>query len=147
MFSSDEIGRLVVSGYVWPLGSPADEAGAQVDVTLHNLLSLARNLMAAGFTPIVETIFDTASRFEQFRHELGERLLLVVLDVDENTCRRRDAGRPVEERFSFDDYSGLHARMLAAFGAQGWWLDTSKLTVEETVELVLAKASDLAKAP
>lgn len=146
LFSSDEISRLIVSGYVWPLGTPADEASAQVDLTLSNLLSLASNFMAAGFTPIVETIFDTARRFEQFRRELGARLVLVVLDVDEHTCRRRDAGRPVEERFSFDDYSGLRARMHAAFGAHGWWFDTSELTVEETVELIVAGAADRAKA-
>lgn len=145
MISSDEISRLIVSGYVWPLGTPADVASAQVDLTLRNLLSLASNRMAAGFRPIVETIFETARRFEQFRQELGERLVLVVLDVDEHACRRRDAGRAVEERFSFDDYSGLRARMHAAFGAQGWWLDTSELTVAETVALIVARATDHAR--
>ena len=143
--SSDLLSRLVVRGYVWPLGSPRDEAEAQVDLTLRNLTSLAVNFMAAGFTPIVETIFDTRDRFEMVRQAVGGRLLLIVLDVDEVTCRQRNASRPVEERFSFDDHRGLRARMQAAFGDQAWWLGTANLSVEESVELILAGAAERAR--
>lgn len=43
------VSRLVASGYVWPLGEPADEAARQVRLLNTNLCSLARtSLMPAS---------------------------------------------------------------------------------------------------
>ena len=140
VFSGDDLNRMIVSGWVFALAEPRDEAERQVDLTLANLVALARNFMAAGFTPVIETIFATRGRFDALRDAFGDRLLLVVLDVDDATCRARNRGRPEREQFVFDGHAELRRTMQAAFGDRGWWLDTSGQSVQESTELILTQA-------
>ena len=86
LVEGDAVARLVVGGYVWPLGDPADEAGRQVALCNDNICSLARNVIASGFTPVIDWIVPDGDRLEVYRAALGPRLRLVVIDPGAATC-------------------------------------------------------------
>jgi len=140
------VSGLVVSGRVWALGEPSDEAARQVELCNDNLCALATNFSDAGFTPVIDTVVPNQAQLDVFRRALGERLRLLVLDPGTDACVERNATRPAIEQFFFDGYPELHESMLAGFGDLGWWLDTSELTAERTVERVLAEAYERAQA-
>lgn len=139
------VSGMVVSGHVWPLGEPAEEATRQVRLCHENLCALATNLASAGFTPVIDVVVPDLANLEGFRSALGDRLRLVVLDPGTDVCVSRNATRPPIEQFFFDGYDGLHATMQTGFGGLGWWLDTSAQTSDETVEQLLAHADDRAR--
>jgi predicted kinase len=95
-----EVSNVVVSGHVWPLGEPADEAARQATLCHENLCALATNLMNAGFTPVVDVVVPDRKELDVFRSALGDRLRLVVLDPGTDVCVSRNAARaPVEQFF------------------------------------------------
>jgi len=144
LLDGDMVSRLVVSGRVWALGEPADEAARQAGLCKDNLCALATNLMAARFTPIIDWVVPDRASLDVFRRELGDRLRLVVLDPGADTCVRRNATRPAHEQFFFNGHAELRAVMHDGFGELGWWLDTSDRSAEDTAERVLAEAHERA---
>ena len=135
------VSTMVVSGYVWPLGEPADEAARQVQLLNTNLCALARNFAEAGFTPVIDLVVPNGEDLEAFRRALtSHRLLLVVLDPGSDTCRHRNQIRAPQEQFFFDGYEELRATMRDGFANRGWWFDTSDLSAEQTVEHILREA-------
>lgn len=139
------VSGMVVSGYVWPLGEPADEAARQIRLCHENLCVLATNLADAGFTPVIDVVVPDLANLDGFRSALGDRLRLVVLDPGTDVCVSRNATRAPIEQFFFDGYDGLHATMSTGFGGLGWWLDTSTQSSDETVDQLLAHADDRAR--
>lgn len=137
LLRGDMVGRLVTSGYVWPLGDPADEAARQVQLCNHNLTRLASNFADTQFTPVIDWIVPDRDQLDFYREALRPHpLLLVVLTPSPQVCRSRDAARAPEEQFSFDGYDELLASMRDGFGQRGWWLDNSDLTAEATAILI-----------
>lgn len=135
------VSTMVVSGYVWPLGEPADEAARQVRLLNTNVCALASNFVDAGFTPVLDLVVPDAENLEAFRRALASRrLLFVVLDPGADACRRRNQLRAPEEQFFFDGYDELRASMRSGFGDLGWWFDTSGLSAEQTVSQILQEA-------
>jgi adenylylsulfate kinase-like enzyme len=144
VISGDFVARLVVGGYVWPLGDPPAEAARQVALCNDNICSLAANFMTAGFTPVIDWVVPDAAQLQVFRTALGARLRLIVLDPGAATCMARDLERPLQEQFAFDGHAQLRATMWQGFGSRGWWLDTSDLDVESTTRHVLLNAYERA---
>lgn len=135
------VSTMVVSGYVWPLGEPADEAARQVQLLNTNLCALAGNFADAGFTPVIDLVVPDGEQLDTYRRALAShRLLLVVLDPGTDTCRYRNEIRAPQEQFFFDGYEELRASMRNGFGDLGWWFDTSDLSPEQTVERILQEA-------
>ncbi|MGN9760139.1 AAA family ATPase [Streptomyces sp. SD31] len=62
----DFINRLVVSGHVWALGEPADEAARQVELCNRNLCTLANNSSDAGFTPVIDWVIPDHRQLDFF---------------------------------------------------------------------------------
>jgi adenylylsulfate kinase-like enzyme len=50
----DVVNEFIVSGRVWALGEPGDEAARQVRLCNQNLCALAANFADAGFTPVID---------------------------------------------------------------------------------------------
>ena len=145
LVEADFVGRMVVGGYVWPLGEPADEAARQVRLLNTNLCALASNFVDGGFTPVLDLVVPDAEHLQAFRLGLASRrLLLVVLDPGADACRHRNQIRAPEEQFFFDDYEHLRASMRSGFGDVGWWFDTSDLGAEQTVDSILLETSSTA---
>ena len=132
------VSSLVVGGYVWPLGEPADEAARQVRLLNTNLCSLAANFADAGFTPVLDIVVPDRPQLDAFLESLRSyRLLLVVLDPGTAVCRYRNATRPAQDQFSFDGYDVLRESMRHDFGDRGWWFDTATLTPIQTAQRIL----------
>jgi hypothetical protein len=67
-------------------------------------------------------------------------VLLVVLAPSAAACQARNAARAPEDRFFFTGQDAPLASMRDAFGTVGWWLDTSAMTLDETVDRILTEA-------
>ena len=146
LLEGDVISRLVVSGRVWALGEPADEADRQTRLTNDNIVTLAARFADAGFTPVIDWVVPDRPQLDRYVEGLRDRgLVLVVLDPGGDVCRDRNELRDPEEQFDFDGQEALVAGMRRDFGGIGWWFDTSALTPEETAEQVLAHAYALGR--
>lgn len=66
------VSQLVVSGHVWALGEPVDEAARQVRLCHANLCALAGNVADAGFTPVIDTVVPDREQLDHFRDGFGE---------------------------------------------------------------------------
>lgn len=142
LLDGDFIARLVVSGYVWPLGEPADEAARQVALCNQNLCDLAQNIALAGITPVIDWIIPDRAQFDVFATALGAwGLCPVVLAPDPAECVARNRQRDERERFDFDDHAGVIARMHQAFGADVLWVDSTHLSPEETADLIVERSA------
>ncbi len=141
----DQINRLIVSGHVWALGEPADEAARQVELCNRNLCELAQNFADAGFTPVIDWIVPDNDQLDYYLQSLApRRVLLVVLAPGVDACRERNRLRDPDDQFFFDGYEALTAGMRDGFGSVGWWFDTSRLGPEETAVRIIADAPRLA---
>lgn len=80
------VARLVASGYVWPLGEPADEAARQVRLQNTNLCALASNFADAGFTPIIDIVLPDGRQLDTYRKALASRRLLLAFWIREPMC-------------------------------------------------------------
>lgn len=132
------VSRLVASGYVWPLGEPADEAARQVRLLNTNLCALAANFADAGFTPVIDFVLPDGEQLNTYREALAPyRLLLVVLDPGTTVWRYRNEIRPPQDQFFFNGYEELRTSMRHGFGDIGWWFDTSGLSPQQTAQRIL----------
>ncbi len=145
VLDGDFVNELIVSGRVWALGEPADEAARQVRLCNKNLSALAANFADSRFTPVIDGVLPDRSQLDFFLRALSpRRVLLIVLAPSISVCRHRNTTRHPEEQFFFDDYESLTAGMRSEFGTVGWWFDTGALTPHETAAEVIAHADDLA---
>ena len=137
----DEVNQMIVNGFVWALGEPADEAARQVELLHRNLCALANNFIDAGFTPLIDAMIPSRAKLDFFLDLLSSRqVLFVVLTPGIEVCRHRNEIRDPAERFDFDGYDALEADMHREFGDAGWWFDTSALTPTETADRIVAEA-------
>jgi adenylylsulfate kinase-like enzyme len=137
----DVVNEFIVSGRVWALGEPADEAARQVRLCNQNLCSLAANFADAGFTPVIDWMVPDREQLDFYIESLAPRpVLLVVLAPGAASCQERNDARAPEDQFLFTGHDALLASMRDAFGSVGWWLDTSTMTLEETVDRIATEA-------
>ncbi|GAA3516624.1 AAA family ATPase [Actinocatenispora rupis] len=137
----DVLNRMIVSGFVWALGEPADEAARQVDLLHRNLCALANNFADAGFTPLIDAMIASRGRLDRFLDLLApRRILLVVLAPGIGVCRYRNSIRDPRDRFDFDGYEALERDMAREFGDVGWWFDTAGLGPDETADRIVRDA-------
>ncbi|MFJ9034035.1 AAA family ATPase [Streptomyces sp. NPDC102274] len=135
------ISTLIVSGRVWALGEPADEAARQVELCNRNLCTLANNISDAGFTPVIDSVIPDREQLNFFVSLLPARqVFFVVLAPGIEVCRYRNTIRDPRERFDFDGYEALDADMKRELGDVGWWFDTADLTPEQTADRILHEA-------
>lgn len=145
LLNGDQLSQMLVSGHVWALGEPADEAARQVRLCNDNLCGLATNFADSGFTPVIDWIIPDREQLDFYLHALSpRRILLVVLTPSIDVCRQRNTTRTPDEQFFFDGYEDLTASMRDGFGTAGWWFDTSDLTPEEAAMQIVAQAPTLA---
>jgi adenylylsulfate kinase-like enzyme len=137
----DQINGLIVSGHVWPLGEPADEAARQVELCNRNLCTLANNFSDAGFAPVIDWVIPSREQLDFFVSLLPDRqVLFVVLAPGIEVCRYRNAIRDPDERFDSDGYEALEDDMKSELGDAGWWFDTAALTPEQTADRIVREA-------
>jgi hypothetical protein len=134
----DEVNGMIVRGFVWALGRPADEAARQVELLHRNLCALANNFSDAGFTPLIDAMIPSREKLDYFLERLApRRVLFVVLRPGIDVCRYRNTIRDPRDRFDFDGYESLDAQMTRELGDVGWWFDTSTQTPDQTADRIL----------
>ena len=132
---SDLLQHMIVSGGLWPDGEPQEEAQRQLRLRGRNVCLLADSFFGAGFTPIVDDVI-IGTRLDEFRSGLRNRPLVLVLLVPRaDVVSRRDATR--EDKHVFAKWGYLDERMRHETPHVGWWLDTSDMTADETVDAIL----------
>ena len=136
----DLVGEFIVSGFVAPQGPPQDEARRQLQLRRDNMRDLADSYAAAGFVPVVDDVVVAPSVLAGYLDGLRCRpLLFVQLAPSLDVVRQRDAAR---HKHFFDMWKHLDTEMRSWPAEPGLWLDTSRLTVEETVSQILARTDE-----
>ena len=136
----DLLREMVVSGYAAPGQEPLSESDAQLELGARNAALLADSLMDAGFTPIVD---DVVLRLQlaRYRDVLARwPLRLVVLAPPVEVALERDSRR--EERHVAGRFAFLDAELRRQMRGMGLWLDTSGMSVTETVDAIVQRADE-----
>lgn len=129
--------ELTVNGLVPPNGDPPEERVRQLSLRWRNCASVADNFADEGFTVVVEHAASTPVFIREFRDRLHTRpLSLVVLAPRHEVTIERDAGRHKQVAHHFD---WMDAEMRAELRGWGYWLDSSDLSVRDTVADILRR--------
>jgi chloramphenicol 3-O-phosphotransferase len=137
----DDVNRMILSGGVWFMGEPRDEALRQYELCKRNMCALVNNFVDFGFTVFMDTVVQHRAMLDFLLTLLSPRpSRLVVLAPGAGVCVQRNATRHPDERFAFDGYDELAADMKRDLVDVGWWFDTSALTPEETAEQLVREA-------
>jgi hypothetical protein len=138
---ADALARMVRSGWVGPVGEPADEARAQLMLRTQNVCLLAGSFAEAGFFPVIDHVVADREMLDAMLGWLQPRpVWFVTLAPDLSTARARNSTRPEHERIDYD-ISGLYAGIQRELSAKGWWFDTSTVSPEETAQMIIAEAT------
>jgi hypothetical protein len=102
-----------------------------------NCADLARNFWQAGFTVIVEHAVSRREWIDRFVHDIGPApVSLVVLAPSLEVTLDRDRHR--DEKQVAHLFTHMDAELRDELSGLGYWLDTSALTVDQTVDSLLA---------
>jgi predicted kinase len=141
----DDVNQMIVSGQVWFMGTPRDEALRQYELGKRNMCALANNFIDYGFTVLMDTVVQDRAMLDLLLALMSPRpVRLVILAPGVEICRRRNETRPTHERFDFDGYDHLEADMRQDLRDIGWWFDTSTLTPDETAEQLVGELDNRA---
>jgi len=136
----DDVNKMILSGGVWFMGVPRDEALRQYELCKRNMCALANNFVDYGFTVFMDTVVQDRAMLDFLLALMSPRpARLVILGPGVEVCKHRNETRHPDERFAFDGYDQLEADMKRDLG-DAWWFDTSALTAEETAEQLVREA-------
>ncbi|MBV9352099.1 MAG: AAA family ATPase [Mycobacterium sp.] len=135
----DGLQALVVSGGRWPAVDTDPEADRQLLLRARNAAVLARSFYAGGVVPVIDVVVRRAHLDFYLEQLVDLPLRLVVLAPTAAVAANRIAGR---DKKLAEDWSFLDQAMREELAGQGEWIDSSALSVEETVDAVLALPSN-----
>jgi ADP-ribose pyrophosphatase YjhB (NUDIX family)/chloramphenicol 3-O-phosphotransferase len=144
MVVTGQIGPAAASGYTDFEHAPAEarEARRQLDVAALNAATVARNFAVAGFTAVIDGVLEYREELDVILACLGGlNVAFVTLLPDIETVQSRDAGRDPASHVGQRALE-LHRIMAANGETRGLRLDTSRLSAEETVEVVVQRLDD-----
>jgi predicted kinase len=138
----DDLNQMIMSGAVWFMGEPRDEARRQYELCKRNMCALANNFVDFGFTVFMDTVVQDRAMLEFLLALMSPRpVRLVTLAPGVDVCGQRNAARHPDERFAFDRYRELDADMRSELAGVGWWFDTSALTPAATAGQLVREAA------
>ena len=136
--SGDQVQNLIVSGNVPPNPFGDAESERQIDLCIRNQCLLAASFRAEGFAVVIDYVIASEARLRNYLELLpDEPIGLVVLAPSIAVARARDRERP--DKHVLTAWEHLHDQLAHALGDRGLWLDTSDLTVNATVNAILAR--------
>ena len=134
---ADRLQDMIVTGSVPPGSMPVVDQQRQVHLNVRNQCLLARSFAADGFTPVLDYVVPSRECLQEYLSHLeGLLVRLVTLDPGVEAAVQRDRERP--EKTVAADWLHLYHEIREALTGVGLWVDSSKLSAEETVEKVLA---------
>lgn len=135
----DEIHDLVVGGRLHPQEEPHDEAMRQLRLRTKNVALLADSFARHGIVPVIDDVVVTPNRLKDYLADLETRpVMLVVLAPDRDVALERDRTRGYKQVGHI--WGHLEAEMRSKLSGEGLWIDTSRLTPNETVEMILSQS-------
>ncbi len=131
----------IVAGREEMSDAPTTEALRQLDLRYELAAMAARAYWQAGFTVVVQDNY-LGEALGHFVSLLGDcPLHCVVLCPSAQAVAQREAQRHKKGYVGFD-LEEMHRQFLAQTPRLGLWLDTTAMTVEETVDAILAHAEE-----
>jgi predicted kinase len=138
----DDVNLMILSGGVWFMGTPRDEALRQYELCKRNMCALTNNFVDFGFTVLMDTVVQDREMLDLLLALMSPRpVRLVILAPGIEVCQHRNAMRHANERFEFHGYEHLEADMQHHLRDIAWWFDTSALTPQETAEQLVKEAA------
>jgi chloramphenicol 3-O-phosphotransferase len=134
---ADALQRFIVTGALWPNEEPHDEALRQLALRATNAAVVAANFFDHGFTVVIDDVIVGTERLGIYESELSPRpFSLVVLAPPLDVALARDETRG--DTATGGIWAHLDAQQRDNLADAGLWLDTGRLTPEETIEAILA---------
>ena len=132
----DHLHDLIVSGNHPPSPRPDAEADRQLLLRARNAAALARSVHAAGVVPVIDDVVVRRAHLAFYLEHLGDLpLRLIVLAPSAETAGQRIATR---DKVLADDWSFLDTALRTELAGTGTWIDSTDLTLDQTVDAVLA---------
>ena len=132
----DRLQEWIVRGSVWPEKEPNEEADRQIRLNIKNQCLLARSFSDAGFVPVMDRVVVNKELLEMYQNYLaGYAVYLVVLAPTVEVALRRDAMR--SEKTVAARWEHLDGEIREGLKDTGLWVDSSELSVDETVDRIL----------
>ncbi|MGV9680439.1 AAA family ATPase [Nocardia sp. NPDC003482] len=138
----DAFRRFVVGGRAEMGPEPGPEALAQLRLRHRIAARVADEYAAAGFTAVVQDVFLGEMLPYMIDRVRTDPLHVVVLAPRPEAVARREAGR-AENAYGAFTVADLDAVLRAETPRVGLWLDTSDLTVGQTVTEILDRAEPI----
>lgn len=147
----DDVRTMVVSGLVLPQPDWSDELALQVSLARRAAVDIATRYREAGFTVVLDDFVDPHHLEEYSAGREAPHLRKVLLYPAEDEARRRNFTRSGDtpDRHYIDvgirHVYGLISAGMGELQRSGWLiLDTTSMTVEETVAAILAHGREAA---
>jgi chloramphenicol 3-O-phosphotransferase len=131
----DQFRRWVVGGREDPAPGASDEAWAQLALRHRLTADVARTYRDAGFTVVVQDVI-LGDHLPAMVAAVGEPVHVVVLDPAPDAIAAREAAR-AKDSYGVWTITALVDGLRRDTPRLGLWLDTSTLTVEQTVDAIL----------
>lgn len=140
----DHYRRSIVGGRQDMSPQPSDEALGQLRLRYRMALSSAELYRQAGFTVVLQDVIVGPTLAEFVAMVPHRPFALVVLAPRPDEVARREERRP---KTGYGSFSPAQLDAILRFDTQrlGYWLDSSELTVEETVDDILANLDGAAR--
>jgi len=133
----EQLWHQIITGREMPNPDLEGESERQFELTIRNQCLLARSYAEANITPILEFVVTTRFHLDAYRNYLvGGRLHLVALAPTLETLTQRDTDRGTKTGPTWHHLDNTYRTELAHTGL---WLDTSSMTIDETVDTILAR--------
>ncbi|MBI4503628.1 MAG: AAA family ATPase [Gemmatimonadetes bacterium] len=134
---ADRLQDMIVTGSVSPGSVPVDEQQRQIHLNIRNQCLLARSFAQDGFLPVIDYVVPSRERLDEYRSHLqGLVVRLVTLDPGVEAAVQRDRDRP--DKTVAADWLHLYHEIRDALTGIGLWVDSRKLSPEDTVAKILA---------
>ncbi|WP_293341170.1 AAA family ATPase [Microcoleus sp. CAWBG58] len=134
--------RMIVNGQAQMALNLSPEAYQQLQLRYHLAAMVARQYLQAGFTVVYQDIIIGLTLAEVVASFHDVLLSIIVLCPKPEVVAARDAAR-LKTGYANDAMVYAFDRILRTETPRlGYWLDSSNLTVEETVDLILANLQD-----
>ena len=136
----EQLWQQIVSGRATPTGPLEGESERQYELAIRNQCLLARSYAEGGFIPVLDFVVVTQFHLDAYRNYLaGGALNFVTLAPSPEVAAHRDAERGNKTGAT---WNSLDETLRSELAGTGLLLDTSTLSVDETVDAVLERRAE-----
>jgi hypothetical protein len=126
---------MIVSGCHPPTNEADSEADRQILLRARNAALLIDSFAAAGVVPVFDDVVVRRSHLDFYRQRVTARpFYVIVLAPSLEVALRRDRHR---EKQVAKVWEHLDAILRDELRGEGMWIDSSALTIDETVDAIL----------